>query len=96
MVGIGERHASPGRAPPRRALRGELAFPHFDGWAFDLEILALARRRCYGIAEVAVEWHDDERSKVNPIKDMWKVIREAIQIRKNLRRGVYGQLVAAL
>lgn len=67
-----------------------------DGWAFDLEILALARRRCYGIAEVAVEWHDDERSKVNPIKDMWKVIREAIQIRKNLRRGVYGQLVAAL
>lgn len=67
-----------------------------DGWAFDLEILALARRRCYGIAEVAVEWHDDERSKVNPIKDMWKVIREAVLIRRNLRRGVYGQLAAAL
>jgi glycosyltransferase involved in cell wall biosynthesis len=67
-----------------------------DGWAFDLEILALARRRCYGIAEVAVEWHDDERSRVNPIKDMWKVIREAMLIRRNLRKGVYGQLAAAL
>ena len=67
-----------------------------DGWAFDLEILALARRRCYGIAEVAVEWHDDERSKVSPIKDIWKVIREAVLIRRNLRRGVYGQLAAAL
>jgi glycosyltransferase involved in cell wall biosynthesis len=67
-----------------------------DGWAFDLEILALARRRCYGIAEVAVEWHDDERSKVNPLKDFWKVIREAVTIRRNLRKGVYGQLVAAL
>ncbi len=64
-----------------------------DGWAFDLEILALARRRNHRIAEVAVEWTDDNRSRVNPLKDMWKVIKEAVQIRKNLRRGVYGELV---
>jgi glycosyltransferase involved in cell wall biosynthesis len=63
-----------------------------DGWAFDLEILALARRRCYGIAEIAVTWIDDRRSRVNPIKDMWKVIREAVTIRRNLSRGIYGQL----
>ena len=31
-----------------------------DGWAFDLEILALARRRGFAIAEVGVEWKDDE------------------------------------
>ncbi len=60
-----------------------------DGWAFDLEILALARRRGYTIAEVGVEWTDDKRSKINPLKDMWKVIREALVIRKNLRTGVY-------
>ena len=66
-----------------------------DGWAFDLEILALARRRCYGIAEVGVAWTDDERSKVNPWKDLWKVVREALTIRRNLRRGVYGQLAVA-
>lgn len=65
-----------------------------DGWAFDLEILALARRRCYGILEIGVVWHDDERSKVNPLRDMWKVIREAMTIRRNLRRGVYGVLAA--
>jgi len=64
-----------------------------DGWAFDLEILALARRRNHRIAEVAVEWTDDDRSRVNPLKDMWKVVKEAVQIRKNLRRGVYGELV---
>jgi glycosyltransferase involved in cell wall biosynthesis len=63
-----------------------------DGWAFDLEILALARRRCYGIAEIGVTWIDDKRSKVNPWKDLWKVIREAVTIRRNLRRGIYGQL----
>jgi glycosyltransferase involved in cell wall biosynthesis len=64
-----------------------------DGWAFDLEILALARRRNHRIAEVAVEWTDDDRSRVNPLKDMWKVIKEAVQIRRNLRHGVYGDLV---
>ena len=61
-----------------------------DGWAFDLEILALARRAHFSIAEVGVEWTDDRRSRVNPLKDMWKVIREALTIRRNLRRGVYS------
>jgi dolichyl-phosphate beta-glucosyltransferase len=61
-----------------------------DGWAFDLEILALARRRGFAIEEVGVEWKDDERSRVNPFTDFWKVIREALTIRRNLRLGVYG------
>jgi len=61
-----------------------------DGWAFDLEILALARRRRFAIEEVGVEWKDDERSRVNPFTDFWKVIREALTIRRNLRLGVYG------
>jgi dolichyl-phosphate beta-glucosyltransferase len=61
-----------------------------DGWAFDLEILALARRRDFAIDEVGVEWKDDERSRVNPFTDFWKVIREALTIRRNLARGVYG------
>jgi dolichyl-phosphate beta-glucosyltransferase len=63
-----------------------------DGWAFDLEILALAKRRGYTVREVGVEWVDDRRSRVNPLKDMWKVIREALIIRRNLRRGVYNTL----
>lgn len=66
-----------------------------DGWAFDLEILALARRRGFAIEEVGVEWKDDKRSRVNPLKDMWKVIREALTIRKNLRKGVYNTLPPA-
>jgi dolichyl-phosphate beta-glucosyltransferase len=66
-----------------------------DGWAFDLEILALARRRAYAITEVGVEWADDGRSRVNPLKDMYKVVREAMTIRKNLRRGVYNKSLPA-
>jgi glycosyltransferase involved in cell wall biosynthesis len=65
-----------------------------DGWAFDLEILALARRRDHAIAEVAVTWLDDKRSRINPVKDLVKVVREAMTIRANLRRGAYGALAA--
>jgi dolichyl-phosphate beta-glucosyltransferase len=66
-----------------------------DGWAFDLEILALAKRRGYAVAEIGVEWKDDNRSRINPLKDMWKVIREALIIRKNLRRGVYNHTLTS-
>lgn len=62
-----------------------------DGWAFDLEILALARKRGFEIAEIGVEWKDDNRSRVNPLKDMWKVIREAVTIRRNLKKGLYNR-----
>jgi glycosyltransferase involved in cell wall biosynthesis len=65
-----------------------------DGWAFDLEILALARRRGFAIEEVGVAWTDDRRSRVNPLRDMWRVIREALTIRRNLRHGVYDALPA--
>jgi len=78
------------------AARDLFRLGRIDGWAFDLEILALARRAGYAIAEVGVEWTDDRRSRVNPLKDMWKVVREALTIRKNLRRGVYSEPVRAL
>jgi glycosyltransferase involved in cell wall biosynthesis len=78
------------------AARDLFALGRIDGWAFDLEILALARRAGYAIAEVGVEWTDDRRSRVNPLKDLWKVVREAMTIRKNLRRGVYREPARAL
>lgn len=66
-----------------------------DGWAFDLEILALATKRGFAIAEIGVEWKDDNRSRVNPLKDMWKVIREAVTIRRNLKKGLYNRPLPA-
>jgi glycosyltransferase involved in cell wall biosynthesis len=72
------------------AARELFTVARINGWAFDLEVLALAKRRGHTIAEVGVEWIDDKRSRVNPLKDMWKVIREALTIRRNLKAGVYG------
>ena len=58
-------------------------------------MLALARRRGFEIAEVGVEWKDDNRSRINPLKDMIKVCREALTIRRNLKAGVYNQALPA-
>lgn len=78
------------------AARDLFKVARIDGWAFDLEILALAKRRAFIVEEVGVEWADDGRSRVNPLSDMYKVIREALTIRRNLKAGVYNsQLPAA-
>jgi hypothetical protein len=61
-----------------------------DGWSFDLEILALASRLGYSIQEYGVTWSDDERSRVSPIRDFLRVVREFLTIRGNFRRNHYG------
>jgi len=65
-----------------------------DGWAFDLEILALARRLRLRVVELPVAWKDDRRSRVRPWRDLSNVIQEALTIKRNLDRGVYGLPVA--
>lgn len=66
-----------------------------DGWAFDLEILALADRLGFAIAEIPVRWSDDPSSRVSPVRDFFAVLREWATIRRNFRRDVYGLLPSA-
>ena len=36
----------------------------------------------YNIRQISVEWYNDERSKVNPIKDSFKMFRDILRIKK--------------
>lgn len=49
------------------AAAAEAAFRHstLDGFAFDVEVLVLARRAGFEIREVAVTWRNDEQSRVS-------------------------------
>jgi glycosyltransferase involved in cell wall biosynthesis len=58
------------------------------GWGFDVEILALAKRRGYRIREVPVHWVNDERSHVN-FSSYLHVLWETLTIRWKLWRGEY-------
>lgn len=60
-----------------------------NGWAFDAEVLFIAKQYGYKIIEVPVQWYYDGNSKINVIQDSLKMFRELLQIRKNYRQGLY-------
>lgn len=55
-----------------------------NGWAFDLEVLGMAKRRGYSVVEIPVTWMDDERSRVQPWRDLWRVLHEVLLIKRRL------------
>ena len=69
----------------------EQVFPRttIDGWAFDVEVLYIARRRNLRIAEVPIEWHYRDLSRVSAIRDPLVMLRDILAIRRNGARGVY-------
>ena len=70
-----------------------------DGYAFDLELLYIARQRGFRIAEVPVNWADQPGSKVRPWRDGFLMLRELMAIRNAMPKGdicpALGQCSAA-
>jgi dolichyl-phosphate beta-glucosyltransferase len=61
------------------------------GFSFDLEILYLAARLGYRVAEVPVAWVDAPGSKVDAIKEARRFLKDLARIRLNDLRGVYAE-----
>ncbi|MCS7011941.1 MAG: glycosyltransferase family 2 protein, partial [Anaerolineales bacterium] len=59
------------------------------GWAFDVEILAIARRRGYTIVELGIPWYYNSESKVRVLRDAIRMFLDLLRIRRNLSRGLY-------
>jgi len=53
-----------------------------DRWAFDVEVLFIARKLGYRIAEVPVRWINSEVTKVNALSDGLKMILDALRVRR--------------
>jgi len=60
-----------------------------DGWAFDLEVLIVAREQRLRIVEVPIEWHYREESQVAIVRDGFGMLRELLKIRARAARGAY-------
>lgn len=60
-----------------------------DRWGFDVEALAVARMKGYKISEQPIRWINDPNSKVAASAYL-EVLREVVQVRINMIRGVYG------
>ena len=77
-----------------KCFRGELANEVFGrqtlgGWAFDVEILFIARRLGYRIVELPIPSHYNPGSKVRVLSDSVRMGLDLLTIRLNGWRGVY-------
>ncbi len=63
-----------------------------DGFSFDLEVLYLASKFGYRIAEVPVEWRDSPGSKVDTTKEVQRFLRDLFIIKRNDLSGVYAEV----
>lgn len=68
----------------------DLVFPRLtiDRWGFDVEALAVARRKGFRIAELPIHWANDPNSKVSP-RAYLDVLKEVVQVRLNIWKGIY-------
>ena len=61
-----------------------------DGFSFDVEVLYLARRSGLTVAEIGVDWHYREHSKVRPLRDALSMTMDLLRIRWR-HRGFSGR-----
>jgi dolichyl-phosphate beta-glucosyltransferase len=79
-----------------KLFRGDVARRLFkdsiiNGFAFDVEILFLARRSGYKIKEVPIQWLNSPNSKVRIMSDPFKMFLELFRIKANRLFGRYDK-----
>lgn len=74
----------------RDAARAIFSRARIDRFAFDVELLWIARRLDLRVAELPVSWADDARSKVHPIRDSLRMLADLAAIRRHEARGDYA------
>jgi dolichyl-phosphate beta-glucosyltransferase len=65
---------------PRKVARRVFSRQRIDRFGFDVEVLWIARRLGYRIAEIPVTWINDPLSKVHPIRDSFWMLVDLIRI----------------
>lgn len=60
-----------------------------DRWAFDVEILFIAKKNNYLIKEFPVEWAHSGKSEVHALRDSLRMFKELLVIRWNALCGKY-------
>jgi glycosyltransferase involved in cell wall biosynthesis len=66
-----------------------LPYQTLTGWAFDVELLYIARHRGYTILEIPIQWYYNADSKISVFRDSLRMFLDLLLIRRNARRGLY-------
>jgi dolichyl-phosphate beta-glucosyltransferase len=75
------------------AAAADAVFPltTIDGWAFDIEVLMIARRKGLRVLELPIEWHYRDFSRVSMARDSVRMAGDVFKIRWNASRGKYDR-----
>jgi glycosyltransferase involved in cell wall biosynthesis len=79
------------KAFTRKAAHQIFSRQTIDRWGFDPEILFLAEKFGYSVAEVPVAWAHDNRSKINPVTDGFRMFTEMLRVRWASLTGKYDR-----
>ena len=81
------------KAFTRSAAQTVFQLQTIDRWGFDPEILFIAIKRGFRIAEVPVSWAHDERTRISYLKDGMRMLEDIAQVRWNALLGRYDRQV---
>lgn len=91
ILGLRQKDTQCGfKAFTREAAQRLFPLQRVDRWGFDPELLYLAKKYHMRVDEVAVEWAHDERSKIDPLKDGFRILNDVVQVRRNAMAGKYA------
>jgi glycosyltransferase involved in cell wall biosynthesis len=76
------------KAISRRAMADLVPEVKDQSWFFDTELLVLAEKRGYRIADIPVRWIEDDDSRVKIVKTAWDDIKGVFRVRWKLWREV--------
>jgi dolichyl-phosphate beta-glucosyltransferase len=76
----------------REAAHDVFSVSRSNGYAFDVELLYIARLRAYKIKEMAINWANVEGSKVNVLTDSPRMLMEVLRITFGAWFGDYKKL----
>ena len=62
-----------------------------DGFAFDVEVLLLAQRLGFRIADLPVEWRNSADSRVRLLRDSFAMLRDMLRVRRIVNASLRGQ-----
>lgn len=75
----------------QKAAREIFSRVHIEGFAFDAEMLLIAKRLGYSIKEIPICWTNSPESKVRPLRHSLLVVGELLRICWNDRNGLYDK-----
>jgi dolichyl-phosphate beta-glucosyltransferase len=79
------------KAFTRKAAQTLFPRQRIERWGFDPELLFLSLKYGFRVEEIPVEWAHDDRSKINPVTDGFKMFLEMLHIRWSDLTGKYDR-----